>query len=62
MEKVKCEICGKEIEGYGLNHAKFLLKQHQLTHDPDTQDIIRSIKNKEEQKNGKEDDKIVQKD
>jgi hypothetical protein len=33
MEKVKCKICGKEIEGYNKNHAEFLLKQHSLTHD-----------------------------
>lgn len=33
MEKITCEICGKEIEGYNPNHVKYLLKQHKLTHD-----------------------------
>jgi len=31
MNKEKCEICGKEIEGYNEQHCKFLLKQHQLS-------------------------------
>ena len=33
MKKLKCKICGKEIEGYNSNHVKFLMKQHQLKHD-----------------------------
>lgn len=33
MEKIICEICGKEIEGYKTSHVEYLLKQHKLTHD-----------------------------
>ena len=32
MIKKKCEICGKEIEGYNFNHVDYLLQQHKLTH------------------------------
>jgi len=32
MEKKKCEICGKIIEGYTQRHVSFLMLQHQITH------------------------------
>ncbi len=33
MEKAICKQCGKVIEGYGKNHADFLMKQHMLKHE-----------------------------
>lgn len=32
MEKIKCDVCGKLIEGYHKNHVGFLMLQHKLTH------------------------------
>ena len=32
MEKLKCEECGKEIEGYNPNHVEHLMQQHKLKH------------------------------
>lgn len=32
MEKLTCEICGKEVEGYNENHVNFLMEQHKLSH------------------------------
>jgi len=33
MKKLKCKVCGKEIEGYNKNHVKFLMMQHNLKHE-----------------------------
>ena len=33
MEKLKCKKCGKEIEGYNLNHVEHLMQQHNLKHE-----------------------------
>lgn len=33
MEKLKCKICGKVIEGYNPNHVEHLMQQHTLKHD-----------------------------
>lgn len=33
MHKEKCDICGKEIEGYTINQVKYLIAQHKLTHN-----------------------------
>ncbi|MFW6129988.1 MAG: hypothetical protein ACOC56_02315 [Atribacterota bacterium] len=35
MESEQCEICGKIIEGFTKKQADYLMKQHQITHDPD---------------------------
>jgi len=32
MEKIKCELCGKEIVGWNKLHAEILLRQHKLIH------------------------------
>ena len=32
MNKLKCIICDKEVEGYNKNHVKFLMMQHMLVH------------------------------
>lgn len=32
MNKIKCEICGKEIEGYNQKHVKYLLSRHKEIH------------------------------
>lgn len=34
MKKLKCKYkgCDKEIEGYNIKHAKFLMTQHELKH------------------------------
>ena len=33
MKKLKCPICGKEIEGYNDNHVEHLMQQHNLVHE-----------------------------
>jgi len=33
MEKLVCEECGKEIEGYNSNHVEHLMQQHKLKHE-----------------------------
>lgn len=32
ISKVKCKICNKEIEGFNLEHAEYLMMQHNLVH------------------------------
>jgi len=32
MEKVQCDLCGKEIIGWHKKHAEYLLSQHKLVH------------------------------
>ena len=32
MNKLKCEECGKVVEGYNKNHVAFLMVQHKLKH------------------------------
>lgn len=32
MEKKKCDICGKEIDGYNSEHIDYLMLQHKLVH------------------------------
>ena len=36
MERLKCDTCGKIIEGYSNNHVSYLMMQHELTHKKDT--------------------------
>jgi len=31
MKKIKCENCGKVIEGYTEDHVNFLMRQHSLS-------------------------------
>ena len=33
MKKLKCDQCGKEIEGYTDNHVEHLMQQHKLKHE-----------------------------
>jgi len=46
----KCDICGKEIEGYNEKHVSYLIKQHKLTHDNTERRKNDAWKKKEKQK------------
>jgi len=35
MESEHCEICNKKIEGFTKNQVNYLMKAHQIVHDPD---------------------------
>ena len=32
MNKEECEVCGKIIEGYSVEHTNYMMAQHKLTH------------------------------
>lgn len=32
MEIINCPQCNKKLEGYSIDHANYLLMQHELTH------------------------------
>ena len=47
MEKETCNICGKVIEGYSKDHAKYLMAQHKLSHRND--EIEKEVQGNESQ-------------
>ncbi len=45
MEKMKCFICGKEIEGFTFKHVETLMAQHQIKHKNERREKERNRKN-----------------
>lgn len=49
MKKIKCKVCGKVIEGYSLEHCRYMMRQHHLSkHHYDSNG---KLKEKEDKKN-----------
>ena len=47
MESIKCDECGKVIEGYSSNHVEHLMQQHQLKHQREKKKAKDNKKTKE---------------
>jgi hypothetical protein len=46
MESIKCEECGKVIEGFSSRHVNFMMSQHKLKHIADREEKILKLEKK----------------
>lgn len=46
MKKLKCEECGKVIEGFTEKQVEFLMMQHKLSHRVNENQLKKEVKKK----------------